>query len=127
MVGFGALPLAVEYVPRLLWASLPLVLALLLGAVVIHLVDKWRKRVKTENLTPNDQLSHFRQLYEQGLLTPEEFARIRSRLGGELRRELQLPELPVAELDPTTPPQDGFQTETPPSRQEPPETGIRPA
>ena len=54
---------------RLLWAALPLIGALLVGALILYLIDRWRKRAAVEEeraCAPNDQLSHFRSLYEQG-------------------------------------------------------------
>jgi hypothetical protein len=74
-----------------LWTTLALVAALLLGALVIAVVDRWRKRSSSDRLTPGEQLSQFRSLYEKGELSREEFERIRTLLGEQLREELQLP------------------------------------
>ena len=81
---------------RIVWASLGLVGVLLLGALIIGMVDRWRKRSASEVLSAGDQLSHFRRLYEQGTLTREEFERIRARLAEKLRDELKLrPQVPA--------------------------------
>lgn len=74
---------------RLLWFVLAGVV--LLGAVVIITVDRWRRRPTRHQSTASDQLSEFRSLYERGELSREEFERIRSRLGKQLRRELEVP------------------------------------
>ena len=102
----------------LLWASLPLIGVLLLAALVIYYVDRWRKRGEagtSEN--PADQLSSFRSLYETGQLSREEFDRIRSRLGEKMRQELGVSSQPAAPIpeSPTT------------ESKEPPVTGPPPA
>src|SRR5262249_44812424 len=56
--------------------TLALAVALLLAAVVLKLIDRWRKRPVSDSLTPGDQLAQFRELYEQGHLSTEEFERI---------------------------------------------------
>jgi hypothetical protein len=72
--------------------TLALVVALMVGAVVIALVDRWRKRaaMKEEQGGAGEQLSHFRALYDRGEITREEFERIRALLGQRLRQELDL-------------------------------------
>jgi hypothetical protein len=110
------------------WTTIALVVALLLGALVIAFVDRWRKR-RSDRLSPGEQLSHFRSLYEKGELSREEFERIRTLLGGRLREELDLPPAkPSAEPPPAAtatetgiqalddrlqPPPPGPATETP--------------
>jgi len=71
--------------------TLILIGVLLLGAMVIAVVDRWRKRSRQDRPDTGDQLSHFRSLYDRGELTPEEFERIRSKLGAKLRQELNVP------------------------------------
>ena len=87
--------------PRLLWAALGLVGALLLGALLIAFADRWRKRPSEEQLQPRDQLAHFRTLYEDGQLSAEEFNRIRGLLTDRIMKELDLPA--AAPLDPKSP------------------------
>lgn len=65
---------------------------LLLGALVIAWIDRWRKRVNTDKITPTEQLSNFRSLYERGELSREEYDRIRSRLSQKIRQELNVPQ-----------------------------------
>ena len=83
--------------PRLLWASLGLIGVLLVGALIIWWVDRWRKRSAESTESPNDQLAHFRALYDQGELSPEEFERIRHLLGKRLRQELDVAQPPPPE------------------------------
>jgi len=79
---------------ELLWAALPLIGVLLVGALFLYLFDRWRKRAAaTEEgaCDPNDQLSHFRSLYERGEMSREEFESVKALLAGQLRRELNVP------------------------------------
>jgi hypothetical protein len=77
--------------PQLLWATAALVVTLLLGALVISLFDRWRKRADPAVLTPAEQLAAFRLSYERGELSQEEYERIRARLAPRLREQLNLP------------------------------------
>jgi hypothetical protein len=77
--------------PRFLVAALALVGIILLGALIIAWLDRWRKRSGPQPFNANDQLAHFRELYEQGELSQEEFERIRVRLTAQLRQEWDVP------------------------------------
>ncbi len=65
-----------------------LVLLLLLGAVVVSLAKRWRKASKPLGPTPDEELSQFREMYERGELTREEFHRLKEVLGGRIRARL---------------------------------------
>ncbi|MBI1914825.1 MAG: SHOCT domain-containing protein [Planctomycetes bacterium] len=118
MIGHGAVLLA-QMKMQLVWASLGLVGALILGAVLIGLVERWRKRSASAGLTAGDQLSHFRELYARGVLTKEEFEQIRAQLAEKLRAEMQRKEATPAQA--TAPPE-------PPHQAGPPSSdGIRPS
>ena len=77
--------------PRLFWLTLVFVAAILLGVLIIHWIDRWRKRSGSERLSANDQLASFRELYDQGQLSQEEFERIRALLFRQLRQEWDVP------------------------------------
>jgi hypothetical protein len=98
-----------------LWTTLTLVAVLLIAAVVLAVVDRWRKRsAMTERMSPGEQLTHFRELYDRGELSREEFERIRALLGQRLRQDLQLP--------------GGMPASAPaPNHKPEPDNGIRPA
>jgi hypothetical protein len=100
--------------PQLIWAALPLAAALLLGAGIIYYVDRWRKRAEAPAAPNEDQLNHYRTLYERGELSEDEFNRLKVLLGGRMRKELNLP-VPPAPSTPAKPPEN-----------EPPPTGIEP-
>ncbi len=110
---------------KLLWAALPLVGALLAGALIVYLIDRWRKRTADEEeaaCAPNEQLSHFRTLYERGEMSREEFEKVKALLAGQLRREMNVPApaAPVAAPPAEAPRPDTNVQATPPDRQSPP-------
>lgn len=79
-----------------LLTSAILVGVLLLGAVIISVVRRWQHINSRGNMTSNEQLAHFRKLYESGQLSEEEFARLRNLLLEQIRIDSGLPsnELP---------------------------------
>jgi hypothetical protein len=91
--------------PQLIVAGSALAGALLLAAVVIWLVDRWRRKKPEYRLGPNEQLAQFRKLYEQGDISAEEFARIRDLLTERLMHEMETPASPESQLpeSPRTP------------------------
>lgn len=101
--------------PRLLWATVAFVVLTLLGAMLISFLNKWRKWNDRTSITPDQQLSSFRQLYEAGELSQEEFDRIQGRLRSRIRAKLDGPEGPAG-----TPPK-------PPDTPEPPAAPDAPA
>jgi hypothetical protein len=109
--------LAGAWSPDLLVNSLYLVGALLLGAIVIAAVSRWRRRGE-EQLTPSEQLAHFRSLYEEGNISAEEFARLREMLTGPVHQAAGGKPRATGVTPEPGPPPDG----TPP-----PGEGIRPA
>jgi len=111
-----------------------LVAAFLVGAVLITLVQRWRRRSPSLGPSASDQLAQFRTLYEQGAISEEEYRRLRSILGGELRRANDLPAQPTATptatttaTGPTEPAQPSGAEKPPPDSDQPPASGIRPA
>lgn len=108
---------------RFLWPSLGLVGALLFGAAFLYLLDRWRKRPGSEGLTAGDQLTHFRDLFDRGLISRTEYERIRGQLASDLRRELKLetPDVPV-EIRP-----EDTLPDPPPRDPDVPPDGIKPA
>jgi hypothetical protein len=122
--------LAADWKPPMLTAGLYLGGALLAAAGVLALLNRWRRRSAEDRLGPAEQLAQFRSLYEQGLLSQDEFERLRSLLGGQIRRELGVPS--AANRAGPTAPQTGVTSTHPPANGQPPpsgggDTGIRPA
>jgi hypothetical protein len=111
---------------QLLIVGLYLAGALLLGAAIIALISRWRKRSDLGLPSPTQQLSEFRVLYEKGEISKEEFERLRSLLGGALLAEKKAGqgEQPTSEqVFPASREENPVQGSTP---DEPP-TGIKPA
>ena len=86
--------------PQLLWAMVALVATLLLGALIFAWLDRWRRRGNRNTLTPIDQLTSFRQSYDRGELSQEEYERIRTKLAPKVRQQVNLPSAPAPKLAP---------------------------
>jgi hypothetical protein len=78
--------------PEVIWGTAGLALALLVGALVIWLVDRWRKKSAS---APNsaEELTEFRGMLDRGEITEEEYARLRTRVSGRIK---QPPAAPTA-------------------------------
>jgi hypothetical protein len=120
LTGLAVVMQAGSWSPRVIITSLYLVGALLVGAIVIAAVSRWRRRGGREVLTPGEQLTRFRTLYEQGAISAEEFGRLRSMLTGQVH-----PIPTSAKPSAGVTPEPG--SSAPPDRETPPEEGIRPA
>jgi hypothetical protein len=82
--------------PRLLLAGGMLSGSLLLFAIILVLVKRWRKKQEVIMPSTHEQLNSYRQLFDEGGLTKEEFDRIRLRLLERMRKETGLGEKPAA-------------------------------
>jgi hypothetical protein len=117
----------VAWDPSLLLAGLLLAGTLLVGAVVIALAGRWRRRPESPMLGPNEQLAHFRLLYEQGALSQEEFDRVRTRLNQQLRQDLNVSlAAPVKEVGIQGGPGANPPVNGPAPPPQPPQDGSRP-
>jgi hypothetical protein len=116
------LPLAaaVEFDPwTIVWAGL-MVVVIALGVVVIAWTNRWRKQPEANNLSPSDQLTQYRALYEAGTLSKEEFDRVRALLAAHMRSELQVP--PTAPGASPSPPDPSSKPAEPPTTEGDPPT-----
>ncbi len=102
------------------WAnsSLPygiaLTIVLAIGAMAIALAKRWRQRDASVSMSPSEQLAEYRSLYDEGVMSKEEFERLRALLGGKLR------EAPVAAPPPEPQTSVLLRREPPPVQQQPP-------
>jgi hypothetical protein len=83
------------YDPRLLWAAVALVGVVLAGALIITWADRWRRRAAEDSSTATDHLVSFRDLYEKGELSKEEYERILDRMSGTATRGPKGPAQPA--------------------------------
>lgn len=72
---------------ELVQAMLGLTAVIFLGVLVLLWFNRWRRRAAAPP-TPDDELKHYRSLYEQGLMSHEEFERLRAHLDAQLRKSL---------------------------------------
>ena len=72
--------------PEFIWGTVALASALLVGAVVVLLVDRWRKRVLLEEKRSGEELTSFRAMYERGEITEEEYNRLRQRVAERVKK-----------------------------------------
>ena len=96
---------------RLLIAAAMLSGSLFLFAIILVIVKRWRKKQEVIMPSTHEQLDSYRQLFEEGNLTKEEFDRIRTRLLERMRKETGLGEKATAPADATADPNS---TETKP-------------
>ena len=82
--------------PRILTLTIMLSGALLLGALVLALVNRWRKKQANVIVSAHEQLAQFRAVHDRGELSDEEFERIRERLTKPLKPAAKPAPLPAA-------------------------------
>jgi preprotein translocase subunit SecG len=60
-----------------------------LTAIVLAVARRYRGRSAQDKLDPHEMMSNFRELYDRGGLSDEEFRTIKSKLATELKAELK--------------------------------------
>ena len=76
---------------RLILAAFAIVIIILVGAGVIEVVKRWRKRPYQSKISASEQLAQFRESFEKGQISQEEFERIRALLNERIRQEMEVP------------------------------------
>jgi hypothetical protein len=72
-----------------LWLVGALVATLLVGALVLSWVERWRKRQLSDSpVSEVEQMGMYRQMYERGELSKEEYDRIKAKEAKRLRSKL---------------------------------------
>ena len=84
--------------PRFLALTGAIAGTLLVGALVVALVDRWRKKQMNDTFNAQDELSAYRELYRSGELSAEEYEKVRTRLADRIKAKPK----PVVVLDPDT-------------------------
>jgi hypothetical protein len=72
--------------PEFIWGTAALAGALLVGAIVVLLVDRWRKHAALEEKRSGEELTSFRAMYERGEITEEEYNRVRRRVADRVKK-----------------------------------------
>jgi hypothetical protein len=90
--------------PQLLWYTVAMVGSLLVGAAIVALAERWRKKRLLRESEPADQLARYTALHEKGDLSTEEYERIRQLFKSRMVQKLadQEPKPPPSE--PSAPP-----------------------
>jgi hypothetical protein len=86
--------LAFNWSDSILLPSLGLIAVLLVGAAVIVLIRRWRGQDDAISLSPTDLLAEYRSLYEQGVMSKEEYDSLRGILEGKTRADLKVSAAP---------------------------------
>lgn len=72
-------------------------------AIGLVVARKWFQGSQESDISTNEMLAEFRELEEQGELSPEEYKKIREVLAAKLRAELQRPNAPLDSREPGKP------------------------
>jgi hypothetical protein len=76
---------------RLILGAFAIVVIILLGAGIIEVTKRWRKRPYQSKISASEQLAQFRESYEKGQISPQEFERIKALLNERIRQEMEVP------------------------------------
>lgn len=71
--------------PEIIWGTAGLAVALFAGAFLVWIVDRWRKRNVVRAIDSTTELTNFRQMYEQGEITEEEYVKLRNRVADRVK------------------------------------------
>jgi hypothetical protein len=72
--------------PEIIWGTLGLTAALLVGAAVIYAVDKWRKKAAEGSHDDTESLTSFRAMHEAGEITDAEYAELKRKLAEKVKK-----------------------------------------
>jgi hypothetical protein len=102
-----------------LWLVGALVAILLLGAILISWIERWRKRQLSDSTAADiEQISSYRTMFERGELTIEEYERIKRKEAHRLRDKL------IAKPDQPKPPAKAPPAQPSPKEPEPPPPAV---
>ena len=72
----------------MLVAGISLAVLLLLAVQVLRLAERWRRQPSRPSLTAQEELAEYRRWVDEGLVSREEFERLKRKLEPALRAEL---------------------------------------
>ena len=73
--------------PEVIWGTAGIAVALLVGAFAIWLVDRWRKQATAQREVAAE-LSDFREMFQRGEITEDEYAKLRNRVAMRVREKI---------------------------------------
>ena len=71
--------------PEIIWGTAGIAVALLAGALLVYVADKWRKKTARQVSDSSQELTEFRRMYESGQITQEEYARLRDHVAQRVK------------------------------------------
>jgi hypothetical protein len=83
--------------PDVIWGTAGLALALLAGALLVYMADRWRKKSAAQGVDTSQELTGFRKMFERGEITEEEYTKLRDRVAKRVKAP---PPAPAAMLIP---------------------------
>ena len=92
--------------PELIWGSVGLAGALIVGGLVILVVDRWRRRSAMADPQAGLELSDFRAMFESGQISKDEYEKLRLKVADRVKKPEVAPAAPEAPAtgQPATPP-----------------------
>jgi hypothetical protein len=71
--------------PDVIWGTAGLALALLAGAFLVYVADRWRKKAAARDIDSSRELTEFRRMFEHGEITEEEYAKLREKVAERVK------------------------------------------
>lgn len=71
--------------PEVIWGTAALAAAMLAGAALVYLADRWRKSKMAIKADSTKELTDFRRMLERGEITEGEYARLRERVAQRVK------------------------------------------
>jgi hypothetical protein len=71
--------------PEVMWSTLGLAVALLAGALLVYLADRWRKGSAARAADAASELTEFRRMYDRGEITEAEYAKLRDKVAQRVK------------------------------------------
>ena len=84
LIGRGSDPLRS---PEVVWSVVVLAVALLVGALIVYLTDRWRKGIAARSHDASRELTEFRRMYDYGEITREEYEKLRDKVAQRVKAQ----------------------------------------
>lgn len=92
--------------PEVVWGTVGIALALLVGALAVWMMERWRKGATAAKTDVAGELTDYRGMYERGEITEDEYAKLRNRVAARVHSAIQpTPAAPAGGAAPAATPQ----------------------